>query len=196
MGDASLTIEQRQHVDQYLQQWDVDNVLYEVRRREYLMMRDMGLAEDLRQMFLLAVCEAAKRYEPAKGTKFSSYATMCGMYKTTRVASREETAVSEGGVTGEDIPSPGCHTEEVENRLWLQWALRFLPPRDRRVLELRYGLHGEMLLLEDIAQRWRISKERVRQLERHAIEKLQLILAGFGYTMPRTECPPSPDQAP
>jgi len=56
----------------------------------------------------------------------------------------------------------------------LEESLRRLPDRERAVLELRYGLRGqEPLTLEEIGKRFGISRERVRQLEERALERLR-----------------------
>jgi DNA-directed RNA polymerase, sigma subunit (sigma70/sigma32) len=49
-----------------------------------------------------------------------------------------------------------------------------LPEKERKVLELRYGLNGnEPLTLREIGDALGISRERVRQLETRAIKKLR-----------------------
>jgi RNA polymerase primary sigma factor len=58
-------------------------------------------------------------------------------------------------------------------------ALGRLPERQRRVLELRFGFDGEPRSLEAIARELGISRERVRQLEREALGKLEHELAPF-----------------
>ena len=52
-------------------------------------------------------------------------------------------------------------------------ALRRLDDRDRRVLELRYGLGGERQhLLAEVGRELGVSRERARQLEDRALRKL------------------------
>jgi RNA polymerase primary sigma factor len=61
-------------------------------------------------------------------------------------------------------------------------AVRMLPERERRLIELRFGLDGEPHSLENIGRELGITRERVRQLERNALAKLEaelaLVLAG------------------
>jgi RNA polymerase primary sigma factor len=52
-----------------------------------------------------------------------------------------------------------------------------LPERQRRVLELRYGLDGEPQTLDAIAAELGITRERVRHVEREAINALEKHLA-------------------
>lgn len=67
--------------------------------------------------------------------------------------------------------------EEVSHGLLrddLSEALSHLTPRERNILELRYGLSGESALtLEQIGQRLSLTRERVRQLESEALRKLR-----------------------
>jgi RNA polymerase primary sigma factor len=53
-------------------------------------------------------------------------------------------------------------------------VLRCLPPRYREVIELRFGLKdGRPRSLDEIAQAFGITRERVRQIEARALEKLR-----------------------
>jgi RNA polymerase primary sigma factor len=52
--------------------------------------------------------------------------------------------------------------------------LRCLPPRDRQVLELRYGLHdGTPRTLDEVAQVFGLTRERIRQIEKRGLQKLR-----------------------
>jgi len=56
----------------------------------------------------------------------------------------------------------------------LRGALTELEPREREILELRYGLlDGHPRTLKEVASQFEITRERVRQLELKAIEKLK-----------------------
>lgn len=52
-------------------------------------------------------------------------------------------------------------------------ALETLTPRERDVVIMRYGIGVEASTLEDIGARFNITRERVRQIEKKAIEKLK-----------------------
>jgi RNA polymerase primary sigma factor len=70
--------------------------------------------------------------------------------------------------------------EEVEISLreeTLRKALAELPERERRVLQLRYGLDGdqEPMSLEAIGRELGITRERVRQIEANALETLSML---------------------
>ena len=62
----------------------------------------------------------------------------------------------------------------------LNKALRELPARERYILERRFGMRdGSELTLEAVSRILKLSKERVRQLEREALLKLRLTLDGM-----------------
>jgi RNA polymerase sigma factor (sigma-70 family) len=62
----------------------------------------------------------------------------------------------------------------------LNRALRQLPARERYILERRFGMRdGSELTLEAVSRILKLSKERVRQLEREALLKLRLSLDGL-----------------
>src|SRR5919109_1126609 len=58
-------------------------------------------------------------------------------------------------------------------------AVSKLPERERRILELRYGFDGETTSLEAIGNELGLTRERVRQLERSALERLGDELEGL-----------------
>ncbi|MFQ5960159.1 MAG: RNA polymerase sigma factor RpoD/SigA [Candidatus Methylomirabilales bacterium] len=57
--------------------------------------------------------------------------------------------------------------EEIER------LLEELTPRERAIIELRYGLHGgEPMTLEEVGKRFKLSRERIRQVEEKAKKRL------------------------
>jgi len=58
----------------------------------------------------------------------------------------------------------------------VQRMLERLKPRERRVIELRFGLGAEEpLTLEEVGRRLKLSRERVRQIEERTKQKLRLM---------------------
>ena len=52
--------------------------------------------------------------------------------------------------------------------------LNVLKPREREILKLRYGLDGyEIHTLEEIGQKFNITRERVRQIEKKTLQNLK-----------------------
>ena len=53
-------------------------------------------------------------------------------------------------------------------------ALRSLAPRDREVIELRFGLKdGRARTLDEVASTFGITRERIRQIESRGLDKLR-----------------------
>jgi RNA polymerase primary sigma factor len=63
--------------------------------------------------------------------------------------------------------------------LLVRGALDKLSERERRIIELRFGFDGEPMALEAIGRELGITRERVRQLERETLERLEQDLEGI-----------------
>jgi len=79
-----------------------------------------------------------------------------------------------GDLFGGDAPAPD---EEVEISLredTLKRAVAGLPEREQLVLKLRYGMNGDPdpQSLEEIGKRMNLTRERVRQIEAQALQRL------------------------
>jgi RNA polymerase primary sigma factor len=68
---------------------------------------------------------------------------------------------------------PAEEAGETLRRQAVREALQTLPDLERRILELRFGFDGEQHSLEEIARELRISRERVRQVERNVFSQLE-----------------------
>ena len=51
-----------------------------------------------------------------------------------------------------------------------------LGERERKVLELRFGLNGEApRTLDEVGRAFNVTRERIRQIENHSLKKLGLL---------------------
>ncbi len=86
----------------------------------------------------------------------------------------EEDSILSDFIQDEESPAP---TEVVTNSLLreqLRDVLHTLPPREVRILQLRYGLHdGQSYTLEEVGQKMGVTRERVRQIEAQALSRLR-----------------------
>jgi RNA polymerase sigma factor (sigma-70 family) len=62
----------------------------------------------------------------------------------------------------------------------LDVALSQLPLRERQILEMRFGLNGENQTLEEVGKKLRVSRERIRQLEKRGLERLRRLAQRMG----------------
>jgi RNA polymerase primary sigma factor len=77
-------------------------------------------------------------------------------------------------IADEQAESPYDRAVEILTKDALRDALENLSYRERRVLELRYGLGGEHpRTLDEIGRRFNVTRERIRQIESRSLEKLE-----------------------
>jgi len=80
-----------------------------------------------------------------------------------------------------NAPQPYQELVREELRQTLENLLSHLTERQQMVLRLHFGLEdGTCYSLEQISIRFGVSKERIRQIERQAMERLQKLGAGLG----------------
>ena len=97
-----------------------------------------------------------------------------------------ETPVGEDGTLGlllEDLQTPQPQEQLVRRELedTLESLLSCLNERQRLILRLHFGMEdGVCHSLEQISRKLGVSKERVRQIEKQAMEKLQKLGANLG----------------
>jgi RNA polymerase primary sigma factor len=67
-----------------------------------------------------------------------------------------------------DTAQLSLRREDIEN------ALSSLPERERKVIELRFGLKGEQpCTLEEVGRAFGVTRERIRQIENNTLKKLE-----------------------
>jgi RNA polymerase primary sigma factor len=77
-------------------------------------------------------------------------------------------------IADERAESPYERAVEILTKEALREALENLSYRERRVLELRYGIGGEHpRTLDEVGHTFNVTRERIRQIENRSLEKLQ-----------------------
>jgi len=83
-------------------------------------------------------------------------------------------------LTDEHAPLPEDVADEAFRGEMLHRVLSTLTDRERRILELRYGLAGEIpQTLDELGQTFNVTRERIRQIENQSLKKIRA-MAGAG----------------
>jgi RNA polymerase sigma factor (sigma-70 family) len=93
-------------------------------------------------------------------------------------ATRPTVSLERGGVDGALPVAVEDPIHEIDRQEEVRWALQrlleSLPTRERMIVTRRYGLGGEKpASLETLGDWFNVSKERIRQLQRQAIRRMQ-----------------------
>ena len=77
-------------------------------------------------------------------------------------------------VQDEAAESPDEQASLSLRREDIEKALDSLPERERKVIELRFGLKGEQpCTLEEVGRAFGVTRERIRQIENNTLKKLE-----------------------
>ncbi|NPA93777.1 MAG: RNA polymerase sigma factor [Chloroflexi bacterium] len=86
----------------------------------------------------------------------------------------EEDSVLGDFIEDKDSPAPDEAATRNLLREHLEAILNTLPPREVRILQLRYGLlDGQAYTLEEVGRKMGVTRERVRQIEAQALSRLR-----------------------
>jgi RNA polymerase primary sigma factor len=86
----------------------------------------------------------------------------------------EEDSVLGDFIQDEEVPAPDETATYNLLREHLDTVLDSLPPREVRILQLRYGLlDGQAYTLEEVGRKMGVTRERVRQIEAQALSRLR-----------------------
>jgi RNA polymerase sigma factor (sigma-70 family) len=120
-----------------------------------------------------ALCAAARRGKTNRGVRFRR---LIAALRVQRTASSFRSAVK-----AKQSPRSGAHAtvaaRSFARRGAVDKALRTLPEREQRLIELRFGFDGEQHSLATAGRKLGITRERARQLEREALTKLASALS-------------------
>ena len=86
----------------------------------------------------------------------------------------EEDSILSDFIKDNDSTAPTDIVTHSLLREQLRDVLHSLPPREVRILQLRYGLHdGQSYTLEEVGRKMGVTRERVRQIEAQALSRLR-----------------------
>ena len=156
--------------------------------------------EDLISIGSIGLIKAINTYQPAKNIKLATYASRCIeneilMYLRRNNKTRLEVSIDEplnvdwdGNElllsdilgTDEDVIYHGIE-DEIEKDL-LNTAISHLEPRERRIVELRYGLtneDGDEMTQKEVADLLGISQSYISRLEKKIMKRLKKEIVRF-----------------
>ena len=134
----------------------------------------------------VSLLRAVERFDYNRGTKFSTYATWA-IVKNYARSIPEQRFHENRYVTGQDElleSAPGRNqpktsaSDRIRVRERLSAAMSHLAPRERDIVAGHFGLgqQGSTLTLEQLGNRFGVTKERIRQIERRALTRLRELL--------------------
>ena len=153
--------------------------------------------EDLVSIGTVGLIKAINTFRADKNIKLATYASRCIeneilMYIRKRSNQRGEISIDEplnvdwdgnelllSDVLGSEEDGVSFELERREERRILREAVDALPPRERLIIELRYGFSGrEELTQKEVADALGISQSYISRLEKKIIAELRGAIAG------------------
>jgi len=141
----------------------------------------VGLEEEEREIILLALAND-ERLDPIMSRKLRRASnrveqilriSLEPMSLETPVGSEEDSYLGDF-IKDETMPEPDDAASAQLLREQLRTILKSLNPRERHVLEMRFGLKdGQSHTLEEVGQAFGVTRERIRQIEAKALRKLR-----------------------
>jgi len=134
----------------------------------------------------MSLMRAIEKFDYTKGNKFSTYSTWAIMKNYARSIPAEHTILDRFRTGNEEIFASSAEkrgvqmadeTTNARQRDVITSILGQLDERERSILLHRYGLQqgSEPLTLEEVGTRFGVTKERIRQIEARALQKLRKI---------------------
>ena len=155
--------------------------------------------EDLVSIGTIGLIKAINTFQPDRNIKLATYASRCIeneilMYIRKHSGVRAEVSIDEplnidwdgnelllSDILGSDDNSISFEIEQFEERMAVRKAVEALEPREREIIELRYGMSGKKEMTQkEVADRLGISQSYISRLEKKILARLRAqIKAGY-----------------
>ena len=155
--------------------------------------------EDLVSIGTIGLIKAINTFKADKNIKLATYASRCIeneilMYIRKHSGSRAEVSIDEplnvdwdgnelllSDILGSEDDSISYEIEQFEERMAVRRAVESLEPREREIIELRYGMSGKKEMTQkEVADRLGISQSYISRLEKKILARLRAqIKAGY-----------------
>ena len=147
--------------------------------------------DDLISIGTIGLIKAVETFDYQKGTRLATYASRCIeneilMHFRAGKKNAQDVSMSDPIDTDKDghpltLMDVIAEEESMDELLDLKinseklhrYIKESLTPRERRIIEQRYGLVGDALTQRQVAKKLRISRSYVSRIEKKAIEKLR-----------------------
>ena len=148
--------------------------------------------EDLVSIGTVGLIKAINTFRADKNIKLATYASRCIeneilMYIRKHAGARVEVSIDEplntdwdgnelllSDILGNDEDEIAGEIEQMEERRLIRRAVASLEPREREIIELRYGMGGRRELTQkEVADRLGISQSYISRLEKKIIARLR-----------------------
>ena len=140
--------------------------------------------DDLLSDGIVALMRAVDKFDVGMGFRFSTYATQVLRRSTYRSVMEKQTdrqrsvgSIHENGIDIADDQKESSMSEQRwhELRARLSLMLDHLDRREKFIIRARFSLggHRRIQTLQRLADKLGVSKERIRQLEKRALDKLR-----------------------
>ena len=155
--------------------------------------------EDLISIGTIGLIKAINTFNPDKNIKLATYASRCIeneilMYLRRSTKRKSEVSLDEplnvdwdgnelllSDILGTENDIVSQHLEEEVNRSLLYSAMEKLTPRERELMEMRFGLkNGKEMTQKEVADKLGISQSYISRLEKRIITRLQREMRKLG----------------
>ena len=155
--------------------------------------------EDLTSIGTIGLIKAVNTFEARKGIKLATYASRCIeneilMFIRKTQPQKNEVSIDEplnvdwdgnelllSDILGTENDIVSQHIEEEVNRKLLYAAMGKLEPREKELMEMRFGLNsGREMTQKEVADRLGISQSYISRLEKRIITRLQREIKKLG----------------